>query len=141
MTPAIFKLYKYLDQFHIIFQLRIHHLNILIVLSQKYLEVSKSLLNALSQISDRFGLRRADPSEYALRGKQNLAAEIVTAHALGIRYTVDFTEDSDKFWSFFCVFGGVDHDTATGFFLLLDLSQVFVSVNRLSYVTSCISFD
>ena len=119
----------------------VDNLNVLIVLAQKGLEVNKGLFDPLCQISDGFRLRRTDSSEDTFGCEQDLASEIITAHAFRVGHTVDLSENCDQFRSLLCVLGCVDYDTTPRFLFLLDCCQVFVRLNGLRYVTPGVSFN
>ena len=69
MRPAVFKFNQYLDEFNVIFELRVYDLNVLLILTKKILEVQECLLDALSQFVDCLALNRADSTVNALSSK------------------------------------------------------------------------
>ena len=141
LAPAVFELDQDLHQLDVVLQLRVDHFNVLVVLAQQRLEVSKRFLDALSQISDGFRLGGADPSKDSFRGEEDLAAQVVAAHALGVGDGVDLAENGDQFGALVRVLGRVHHDAPAGLLFLLDLSQIFICLNRLRNVTPGICFD
>jgi sporulation-control protein spo0M len=69
LRPAVFKFNQYLDEFNVIFELRVYDLNVLLILTKKILEVQECLLDALSQVVDCLTLNRADSTVNALSSK------------------------------------------------------------------------
>ena len=69
MRPAVFKFNQYIDEFNVIFELRVYDLNVLLILTKKILEVQECLLDALSQVVDCLALNRADSTVNALGSK------------------------------------------------------------------------
>jgi hypothetical protein len=74
LRPCIFILNKYFNKLLIIFQLRIDHLYILFVLTEKIAEVLETLLNTLGQAPHCLRLGRGYASINALGSEENLRA-------------------------------------------------------------------
>jgi len=69
LRPTVFKFYQDFYKFNVVFQLRVYYFDVLLVLTEKILEVLECLLDALCQIPDSLALNRADPAVDALSGK------------------------------------------------------------------------
>lgn len=113
----------------------------MVVLAQKGLEVGKGFLDTFGQISDSLRLRGTNSPENSLGCQQDLAAEVVAAHALGVGHAVDLAQDLDQLRALLCVLGSVYHNATARFFLLLDLRKVFIGLDGLSDVTPGIGLD
>ena len=66
LTPTILELHQDFYQLSVVLKLWIHNFNVLVVLSQETLEVSKGFLDSVSQISDGLGLSGANPPKDTL---------------------------------------------------------------------------
>jgi len=86
LRPCIFILNKYFNKLLIIFELRVDHLYILFVLTEKIAEVLETLLYTLGQAPHCLRLCRGYASINTLGCQENLGAQVVTAHALGVSH-------------------------------------------------------
>ena len=74
LAPTVFELDENLDKFDVVFQLRVHHLDVLLVLAKKIFEILERLLDALGKTAHCLRLSRTDSAEDTLRGQQDFAA-------------------------------------------------------------------
>ena len=74
LCPCIFIFNKYFDKLLIIFELRVDHLYILFVLTEKIAEVLETLLYTLGEAPHCLRLGRGYASIYALGCEENLGA-------------------------------------------------------------------
>jgi len=105
----------------------------LLVLAQQLSEVEQSFFYFFRQVPHglRLGWRNAavDP----LGRLQDVVAEVVAPHALWICDGVNLAEDLNKFRTFVSVLDRIDDDAPPRLLSLLNLSQLFVGLNRLGY--------
>ena len=52
LAPAILELYKDFHQFLVVFELRIDHFDVLVILAKQCLEINERFLDTFGQISD-----------------------------------------------------------------------------------------
>ena len=141
LAPRVLIVDQYLHQLLVVLQLRVDDLDVLLVLPEEVSEVLEGLLNALGQPADGLALRGADAPEDALGGEEHLGAQVVAAHALGVRDGVDLAQHLDHLASLLGVLLGVQHDAAAGFLAGLDLRQVLFELDRVGYEATSVCLD
>lgn len=141
LGPGVFKFNQDLNEFNVVLQLWVNHLDVLFILLEQGPEISECLLYPLGQCPHRLRLVWTHPPENSLGRHENIVGQVVSSHALRISHRINLSQNLYEFGPLIVVFWGVHDDPAPALLSLLDGRQVFLGVNGLGNKPACICLN
>lgn len=93
LLPAALVLHQQLHQVRVVLELRVHHLDVLVVLAQQRAQAGEGAPDLLAEDADGLGLVARDPAQDALGLEQDGVVEVVAALPAVVGDLVDLADD------------------------------------------------
>lgn len=128
-------------QILVIFQLRIHSLNVFFVLPEQLPQSLEALSDSLGQFPHSLWLTAGNPPADSFSLEQDLRLQVISSLSIWIGHSVDFIYDLDQLLSVLIVIRALDHDFAFRSFSDLGRSYLFFNINSFLNKSSGVLLD